>query len=258
VVVAEAEIARLARRLRDDPRSTAFVALADALRREGRFGEGLQVLREGFRVHADHPPARVVLGRIHLEMGHRALASEVLAEVVQGDPENLAAASLLARIFVEDGRMGEARPLIERLRMANHPDGALRELVPASMPAAEPPPRGADPFDDAALAARFARGGHYARARGIWERLLVEHPSSATALAHVAALNRAIDGIADIEGEPPLPARASRRPLPGLADAFAAFVEGADRPAAEPVSTGSPKRAPHPVARYARPFWRTP
>ncbi len=256
--MAEAEIARLTRRLRDDPRSTAFVALADALRREGRFGEGLQVLREGFRVHADHPPARVVLGRIHLEMGHRALAAEVLAEVVQGDPENLAAASLLARIFVEDGRMGEARPLIERLRMANHPDGALRELVPASMPAAEPPPRGADPFDDAALAARFARAGHYARARGIWERLLAEHPSSATALAHIAALNRAIDGTADIEGEPPLPARASRRPLPGLADAFAAFIEGADRTVVEPASTGAPRRARHPVARYARPFWRTP
>lgn len=231
MAVAEAEIARLTRRVKDDPRSTAFVALADALRRDGRFGEGLQVLREGFRVHADHPPARVVLGRIHLEMGHRALASEVLGDVVQGDPENLAAASLLARIFVEDGRMGEARPLIERLRMANHPDGALHDLVPASVPAREPPPRGADPFDHAALAARFVRLGHYARARALWRRLLAQHPTSVTALRHVAALDAVIAGTAEADGEPVLPPDTVRRPLPGVADAFAAFVEDTERPA---------------------------
>lgn len=250
--MAEAEIARLTRRLRDDPRSTAFVALADTLRREGRFGEGLQVLREGFRVHADHAPARVVLGRIHLEMGHRALASEVLSEVVQADPENLAAASLLARILVEDGRMGEARPLIDRLRMANHPDGALRALVPASVPEWEPPPRGADPFDHTTLAARFARLGHYPRARAIWRRLLAEHPSFTAAHAQIALLDKAIGGIADAEGEPAMPADRVRRPLPGLGEAFAAFAEDSERPRAEA------PRGRHRLARYARPFWRLP
>lgn len=248
--MAEAVIARLARRLRDDPRSTVFVALAEALRREGRFGEGLQVLREGLRVHADHPAARVVLGRIHLEMGHRALASEVLAEVVQSDSENLAAASLLARILVEDGRMREAQPLIERLRIANHPDGALNDLVPAPLvPAREPPPRGADPFDHGALAVRFARVGQYHRARAIWRRLLIEHPESTAVHAHLAMLDKAMAGAADVEGEPALPPREVRRPLPGLADAFAAFAEDAER-------AGLPAGA-HAVARYARPFWRS-
>ncbi|MDP2312504.1 MAG: tetratricopeptide repeat protein [Pseudomonadota bacterium] len=249
--MAEAEIARLARRVREEPRSTVFVALADALRREGRFGEGLQILREGFRVHPDHAAARVVLGRIHLEMGHRSLASDVLAEVVQADPENLAAASLLARIFVEDGRMGEARPLVERLRMANHPDGALGSRVPDAGRSTEPPPRGSDPFDHPRLAARFAQAGHYHRAAALWRRLDREHPSLASIQEPLLALNRALEGQSDVPNEFPVPADAARRPLPGLADAFAALVDST-----EPAE-GRPPRGRHPVARYARHFWRT-
>ena len=246
--MAEAEIARLARRVRDEPRSTAFVALADALRRDGRFGEGLQVLREGFRVHPDHPPARVVLGRIHLEMGNRPLASEVLAEVVQSEPENLAATSLLARILVEDGRVAEARPLIDRMRMANVPDATLRELVRASESSDEPPPRGADPFDHPSVADRFVRAGHYHRALALWRRLATHHPTSATVRAHLHALERAMGGMGDVSGEAP----SSGPSLPGLGEAFAALVEDGERPGAVA------PRGRHRLARYARPFWRSP
>jgi cytochrome c-type biogenesis protein CcmH/NrfG len=225
---AEADIARLSRRLRDEPRSTVFVALADALRRGGRFGEGLQVLREGFRVHPDHAPARVVLGRIHLEMGNRPLAAEVLQDVVAGDPENLAAASLLARLFVEDGRMVEARPLIERLEMANHPDAALRAHLPPTGERVEAPSaRGGDPFDHPRLADRFARAGYPERAVALWRRLASVDPDSSTAREALAAVART-----------PLAARSP--------------PEDVTLDAAGPAPTAGPA----PLLRYARHFWR--
>jgi cytochrome c-type biogenesis protein CcmH/NrfG len=251
----EAEIARLGRRVRDEPRSTAFVALADALRRAGRHAEGLQALREGFRVHPDHPPARVVLARIHLEMGHRALAIEVLGDVLEGDPENLAATSLLARLYVEEGRGADARPLVERLRIAGHPDAALREHAVAAA-RVSPLLRGPDPFDHPALATRFARAGHYPRAWALWRRLGAALPASAdpqdllAVREQMGALERCIEGGGDAEGEPPLDATRPRRPLPGRAEACAALCE----------DPGPPPRTRrgHPVARYARHFWRTP
>ncbi len=246
---AEAEIARLYRRVRDEPRSTAFVGLGDALRRAGRHGEGLRVLREGFRVHPDHPAARVVLARIHLEMGNRALAAEVLGDVVRTDPENLAAASLLARLYVEDGRPQDARPLVERLRQANHPDAALRDLAAALAPVEEDPglPRSDDPFDRPEVAARLARAGHYHRAWALWSRLAAANPGSALARDHVAALEKSLGGLGDAPDERPLPA-AGRRMLPGVAELVEALLDDQrDRPAPS---------GKHPAARWGRVLWR--
>jgi len=225
---AEADIARLSRRLRDEPRSTVFVALADALRRSGRFGEGLQVLREGFRVHPDHPPARVVLGRIHLEMGNRSLAAEVLEDVVAADPENLAAAALLARLFVEGGRFAEAHPLIERLAMANHPDASLRaQLPPVGERGETPAVRGSDPFDHPGLADRFVRAGHPNRAVALLRRLAAVDPASLTVREALAAV-----------------ARTSVPPRPAVED-----------PTGDTVGP-APTSGPPVLLRYALHFWR--
>lgn len=243
----EAELARLYRRVREEPRSTAFVGLADTLRQAGRYAEGLKVLREGFRAHPDHPAARVVLARIHLEMGNRALAAEVLTDVTQADPDNLAATALLARLHVEDGNLVEARPLVERLRQADHPEANLRELAVALAPApSDAAPRAEDPFDRPALAARFARAGHYQRAWAVWSRLDRAAPGDPTTRERLAALERSLAGLADAEGEPPLDA--PRRALPGLGDVLAALADDVkDRP---------PPRGRHPVARWGRKVWR--
>jgi tetratricopeptide (TPR) repeat protein len=246
----EAEIARLGRRVRDDPRSTAFVALADALRRAGRPGDALQALREGFRVHPDHVAARVVLARVHVDMGHRPLAIEVLADVVQSDPENLAAASLLARLYQEDGRAAEAKPLFERLRLAGHPDAALALAPPSAEAAPGPPPRGADPFDHPRLAERFVAAGHYDRAGRIWRRLLAQHPDAVVPRERLAALERAAAGLGDVDGEPVFSLPTERRPLPGRTEAFAAFCDADDAPLRT--------RRRSALARYARGFWRWP
>lgn len=245
----EAEIARLYRRVREEPRSTAFVGLADSLRRAGRLGEGLKVLREGFRTHPEHSAARVVLARIHLEMGKPALAAEVLADVVRADPENLAGAAMLARLYVDEGRVAEARPLVERLRHANHPDAATRELAAVLAPPPPDPtvPRSDDPFDRPELAARFAREGQYARAWALWSRVDAASPGSAVARDKLAALERSLSGLGDAPGEEPVGA-APRRMLPGVADVVAALLDDvADRP---------PPKGGSAVARWGRKVWR--
>ena len=205
------EIARLSRRVRDDPRSTAFVGLADALRRAGRLPDALQALRTGFRAHPDHPAGRVVLARVHVEAGQAPLAMDVLAEVVRGHPENLGATSLLARLYVDAGRGAEAAPLVERLRVAGHPDAP--RAVGTEAPHVEPDLRCEDPFDHPGLALRFARAGHYARAKALWLRIAARHPAAAAPPAHLAELDRALACLADTAGEPALP---DVHPLPDL------------------------------------------
>lgn len=239
------EIARLTRRLRAEPRSTVFVGLADALRRAGRHPEALQALREGFRAFPDHGPARVVLARVHLDAGRRDLAEQVLDEVCRHGGENLMALSLLARLRLEDGRAKEALPLVERLRALAPDDPAVALADRAAPPPAVP--RSEDPFDAPALAASFARRGHYDRAAALWRRLDAAHPGDPTVRDALRALDRSLAGQGDAPGEPPLPEGATRRPLPGIEDAVAALGDDVDAP---PEGAG-------PVERWARLFWRS-
>lgn len=209
----EDEIARLRRRLRDDPRSTAFVALAEALRKVERPAEALAVLRNGFRHHPEHGPGRVVLARVHLDLGNRALALGVLEEVVQHDQNNLAAMALLARMLVEDGRARDARPLVERLEMAGDPSAA--ELARVSMVPSFEGVRRADPFDSPRLGERWQQRGDYARARRLWERLAAVNPNHGGLTARIDEVDALTLGTtaSDAERGP-----GERVMLPGMRD----------------------------------------
>ena len=206
-------------------------------------------LREGFRVHPEHSPAKVVLARIHLDMGNRAPALGVLREVVAADAQNLAAASLLARLLVEDHLTVEAAPLLQRLRMANHPDAAMSqpvEVVPEPIPEeTETIPRGADPFDVPLLAERFASRGCYSAAVSLLGRICAENPDSDAARARLDALRAGLTGIGDL-GEAQMVA-GLRSPLPGRLDLEAALVEE-ERQRSPPRPTGV-------VGRWGRSFW---
>lgn len=220
------EIERLSARVREDPRSVAFVGLAELLRRAGRHIEGLQALREGFRVHPDHAPGRVVLARIHLDLGRRAVAMAVLEEVSRVDPGNVAAGTTLARLLLEEGRVSDAEPIVDWLRALAGFDGAvggLLELLRATQAAGVV--RGADVFDSPGLADRLARRGYPNQALAIFRRVLAAHPENVGIGARVAEL----DGI--VSNSPPPAAR----------------TDNGARPA-------SPRRH----ARYVRLFWSAP
>jgi len=212
------EIERLARRVRDEPRSTVFVALAEALRRAGRHVEGLQVLREGFRHHPDHAPGRVVMARIHLDLGRRAVGMAVLEEVTRSDPANVAAGATLARLLVEEGRLTEAAALVDRLAGNGNTDGSVGEVIELLRVAhAAGPVRGPDPFDQPALADRMARRGHPRRALSVLRRVLAAHPDNLAIGTRVAELERTC-------AESPSPGRVAPVPRPRTAGPFARYV----------------------------------
>lgn len=224
-----------------------FVALADALRRNGRLAEALTVLRSGFRVHPEYSPGRVVLARVHLEMGNRALAVGVLEEVVRGDPENLAGGTLLAKLLVEDGRTRDARPIVERLMMIGGQDAGVRALSAAiGVRGARATVRGADPFDSPAIAERFVARGAYPRALSVWRRIAAAHPENARIREHILEVERAIAGLSNVEGEAMV--AGGRTTLPGAAD-MAMALEVAEQ------GLPAPKRA-HQFGALSAGLWR--
>jgi tetratricopeptide (TPR) repeat protein len=236
------EIARLRRRLKEDPRSTVFVALAEALRRTGRHAEALSTLRAGLRLHHDHPPARVVLARVHVDLGQRELAVTELEAVAAADTDNVACIGLLARLYLDAGRSREAATLVERLEMAGDPQApALRDAIngpPLSSLART------DVFDAPSLFERWEARGDLERARRGWERLLERnpgHPAVTRRLSLLAARARGepIDGA---DAEP-----GARAPLPGQR----ALEELLD---AE--SDAAPPPAVHRHGALARALWR--
>jgi tetratricopeptide (TPR) repeat protein len=189
VAANDEEIARLRRRLKDDPRSLAFVPLADLLRRAGKAAEALAVVRGGLRHHPEHVPARVVLARLHLESGQRPLAVAVLEESVEIDRENVAAGSLLAELMLMDGRIAEARALLERLLASSPLDAALLMLKSRATPqprALHGDPR--DPFDSSRWAERLAARGELRRAAVAWSRIADANPRDPGARARAEEL----------------------------------------------------------------------
>lgn len=242
-----AEITELRRRLRDDPRSTVFVRLAEALRKEGERAQALSVLRAGLRHHPDLPTARVVLARIHLEAGARPLALAILEEVAAADPENVAAGTMLAGLLVEDGRLREARALLERLKLTAGQDAVVQSLVLMATPElkrlhGDP----ADPFDTPRWADRLASHGDYPRATRAWQRVFQANPRDRRARGRLVELSRALDGLGD-GGSDMVALGAFRHAVPGAGEAVSALLDDyADLPAPDGDSA---------VAAWARPFW---
>lgn len=175
---ADDELKSLAERVRTAPRSLAFVPYADLLRRAGRVPEAFQVIRTGLKHHPEHVTALVVLARIHLENGQRALALAVLGDCLRLDPENVAAGSLMVELMLGDGRVDPARILLERLLSSVPGDKELRRLSQL----ASPPPASAhgdpdDPFDTLAWAETLVKRGFIGRAARAWGRIAQHHPT---------------------------------------------------------------------------------
>jgi tetratricopeptide (TPR) repeat protein len=96
-------IDELRRRVRQDPASISFAALAEEYRRAGQYQEAIDVCREGLRHHPGYLSARVTLGRALLEVGDLLEASGELEHVLTVAPENLLATRTLEEIHRRNG-----------------------------------------------------------------------------------------------------------------------------------------------------------
>jgi tetratricopeptide (TPR) repeat protein len=100
----------LERRVRQDPASIAFGALAEEYRRAGRLEEAVAACRAGLERHPSYLSARVTLGRALQELGQPAEAREEFQYVLSLAPDNLAAIRGLAELHGDDSEESAPPP----------------------------------------------------------------------------------------------------------------------------------------------------
>jgi tetratricopeptide (TPR) repeat protein len=119
-------IEKLLRKLEKEPTSLLFLQLADEYRKEKMYEDALQVCWEGLRRHPNYWSARVTVGRIYREMGENDKSAEELEKVVKAVPDNLMANRILADIYMEQQRFGDA---LKRYRLVQMITPADQDVV---------------------------------------------------------------------------------------------------------------------------------
>jgi tetratricopeptide (TPR) repeat protein len=127
----------LQRRVRRDPASISFAALAEEYRRLGLFEEAADVCRAGLLRHPSYLSARVTLGRALLELEDFDGAASELERVLEHAPENLAAIRALAELH---RRLAELPETVEEVQQESIPEFATSKIVPFVAPADGAPP----------------------------------------------------------------------------------------------------------------------
>ncbi len=121
---------QLERRVKADPTSIAFAALAEEYRRAGRYPEAIEVCRSGLARHPAYLSARVTLGRALIEVGALDEARAELERVVESAPENLAAIRGLAEIHHRRGEIPEATEQYRSALEITEQNALARESAP--------------------------------------------------------------------------------------------------------------------------------
>jgi len=232
------QIAHFEDRLRHDPGSRAFLALADLYRRSGRLILARDLLRQGLERHPGFMSARVTLALTLADLGDHAPARVEMEAVLADDPDNLAALRFLAADAAAQDSHDLARRHAERLIRLAPDDRQARSLlsptvdpervppVPAARPSGPADPTG---FVTPTLAELYLRQGHHDKAREICRRILAADPDRQDA----RRLLDQIDSQADPPPSPPAEAQANgrpRRPLGGSAgdiDRFQNWLDAA-------------------------------
>lgn len=119
-----------------NPRSFAFVSMADTCIRAGRAKMGLEVLDKGLRFHPELNAAHAQKGRALMALGRFAEAKQSLGYAIQNSAQNVLARKLLARIHLETGEPARGMALLDEIRLL-WPDhepptklyGELREAI---------------------------------------------------------------------------------------------------------------------------------
>jgi tetratricopeptide (TPR) repeat protein len=110
----EDDIIHYRQRLNAAPNSHAFLPLAKAYTKAGRYREAEETCLRGLEKYPNYWAAQVVLGEAYLMQGMLDEALVQLEVVVREAANNLMASKLLGQIYIQQGRFEEA---IERYRV---------------------------------------------------------------------------------------------------------------------------------------------
>jgi tetratricopeptide (TPR) repeat protein len=98
-----AEIDRLATALAKDPKSKAFMPLAEAYIKADMWAEASVVLEDGLKVYPGFVTAMAALGRVYEQLNQPVKAKTILEEVIKSSPDNLRAHRVLAKLYAAEG-----------------------------------------------------------------------------------------------------------------------------------------------------------
>lgn len=150
----------LRRRVQGDPASIAFAALAEELRRAGRFREAVETSRAGLRHHPTYVSARVTLGRSLVEVQEFEQAEREFAFVLRSAPDNLAARRALGELCWQRLRFADALTHFRAARTLAPDDKELPGII-ISLERELEAERAAAPTEEVAAAdAPHANGQH--------------------------------------------------------------------------------------------------
>jgi tetratricopeptide (TPR) repeat protein len=114
--MAASRLEELRRRVKADPASVAFAALAEELRRAGLFEEAIATARKGLQRHPGFVSGHVTLGRSLLAAGHPDDARSQLEFVLGVAPENLVALRTLGEVHEALGNTAGALDCYRKAR----------------------------------------------------------------------------------------------------------------------------------------------
>ncbi len=147
------EIEKLTSQLAKDPRSKAFIPLAEEYVKVGLPQEAARVLEEGLKVYPAFITALVALARVYVQIDAPAKAQGILEEAVKKSPDNGLAHKMLARIYAKDKNWDAARRSCEMVLFGYAQDeemlalkvelgkqGASEAVVPTPQPVVKTPP----------------------------------------------------------------------------------------------------------------------
>jgi len=119
---------QLRQRWERDPKSRAFLQLAEEYRRAGRLPDAVHVLRAGLKEHPSYLAAQVALGRCLVESSEPEAAVEILERAVARDPTQLVANKLLVEAYLAKGQAGKARERLDLYKLFNDRDAEIEPL----------------------------------------------------------------------------------------------------------------------------------
>lgn len=125
------EIDRLAIQLAKDPRSKAFMPLAEEYGKVGMWPEAAGVLEDGLKFYPGFVTAMVALGRAYDHMGQATKAKAILEESVKLSPENLRAHRTLIKIYQSQGLKESALQSCSVILAINPRDGEALSIQSA-------------------------------------------------------------------------------------------------------------------------------
>lgn len=114
-----------------NPRSKVFAPLAETYRKLGMYKEGIQILRDGIKIHPSYTLGYIVLANIYFDEGHYELAYSTVRSFVSSNLENITLQRLFGKICLELNKFDEALETYKLMLLLNPKDEDVIERVKA-------------------------------------------------------------------------------------------------------------------------------